>query len=53
MFCKAKSAILDHFKKNVQIWAQVFPLLFPKNFESLKILDIQLQEVGGKKTFIR
>ena len=31
--------MLDHF----------FPLLFPKNFESLKILDIQLWEVGAKR----
>ena len=32
--------MLDHF----------FPLLFPKDSESLKILDIRLQEVGGKNT---
>ena len=25
-----------------------FPLLFPKDSESLKILDIQLREVGAK-----
>ena len=29
--------------KNVQIWDQFFPLLFPKNSESLKILDIRLR----------
>ena len=26
-----------------------FPLLFPKDSESLKILDIRLQEVGAKR----
>ena len=31
--------MLDHF----------FPLLFPKNSESLKILDIWLREVGAKR----
>jgi hypothetical protein len=31
--------MLDHF----------FPLLFPKDSESLKILDIQLREVGAKR----
>ena len=31
--------MLDHF----------FPLLFPKDFESLKILDIRLREVGAKR----
>ena len=31
--------MLDHF----------FPLLFPKNFKSLKIFDIRLQEVGAKR----
>ena len=31
--------MLDHF----------FPLLFPKDSESLKILDIRLQEVGAKR----
>ena len=34
---------------NVQIWDHFFPLLFPKNSESLTILDIQLQEVGAKR----
>ena len=32
--------MVDHF----------FPLLFAKDFESLKILDIRLRELGGKKT---
>ena len=36
--------------KNVHIWHDFFPLLFPNNFESLKILDIRLREVGAKKT---
>ena len=31
--------MLDHF----------FPLLFPKDSESLKILDIQLWDVGAKR----
>ena len=31
--------MLDHF----------FPLLFPKDFKSLKIFDIQLREVGAKR----
>ena len=35
--------------KNVQICDQFFPLLFPKDSESLKILDIGLQEMGAKR----
>ena len=35
--------------KNVHIWDHFFSLLFPKNSESLKILDIQLWEVGAKR----
>ena len=35
--------MLDHF----------FPLLFPKDSKSLKVLDIRLWEVGGKKTVKR
>ena len=31
------------------IWDHFFPLLFPKDSESLKILDIQLWEVGAKR----
>ena len=34
---------------NVYIWDHFFPLLFPKDSESLKILDIRLQEVGAKR----
>ena len=34
--------------KNVQMLDHFFPLLFPKDFESLTILDIRLQEVGAK-----
>ena len=53
MFCKAKSAkktffcaaILDHF----QMLDHFFPLLFPKDSESLKIFDIRLREVGAKR----
>ena len=33
----------------IEIWDHFVPLLFPKNSESLKILDIQLQEVGAKR----
>jgi hypothetical protein len=35
--------------KNVQMLDHFFPLLFPKDSESLKILDIRLQEVGAKR----
>ena len=35
--------------KNVQIWDHFFPLLFPKDSKSLKILDIQLWEMGAKR----
>ena len=35
--------------KNVQIWDHFFPFFFPKNSESLKILDIWLREVGAKR----
>ena len=47
LFC---GAILDNFlNKNFHIWDHFFPLLFPKDSESLKILDIQLWEVGEKR----
>ena len=58
MFCKAKSAKKQTFlhcnfrplpNENVPIWDNFFPLLFPKDSESLKILDIQLREVGAKR----
>ena len=35
--------------KNVQMLDHFFPLLFPRDSESLKILDIQLREVGEKR----
>ena len=35
--------------KNVQMLDHFFPLLFLKNSESLKILDIRLWEVGAKR----
>ena len=35
--------------KNVQMLDHFLPLFFPKDSESLKILDIQLGEVGAKK----
>ena len=58
MFCKAKSAKKTFFlrgnlrpfpNKNVQMWDHFFPLLFAKDSESLKILDIRLREVGAKR----
>ena len=58
MFCKAKSAKKTFFlrgdfrllpNKNVQMLDHFFPLLFPKNSESLKIFDIPLREVGAKR----
>ena len=59
-FCKAKSAttkktffLRGDFRslpnKNVQMLDRFFPLLFPKDSESLKILDIRLHEVGAKR----
>ena len=38
--------------KNVQMLYHFFPLLFPKDSESLKILDIRLREVGAKRPLI-
>ena len=35
--------------KNVHIWEHFFPLLFPKDSESLRILDSRLREVGAKR----
>ena len=35
-------------KKNVQM-LDLFPLLFPKDSESLKIFDIRLWEVGARR----
>ena len=59
MFCKVKSALKKNFflhgdfrplpNQNVQIWDYFFALLFPKDSESLKILDIRLWEVGAKR----
>ena len=58
MFCKAKSAkkkllLRGDFRplsnKNVQMLDHFCPLLFPKDSESLKILDIRLREVGAKR----
>ena len=59
MFCKAKSTKKNTFflrgdfrqlpNINVQMLDHFFPLLFPKDSESLKILDIRLWEVGAKR----
>ena len=35
--------------KNIQMLDHFFPLLFPKDSESLQLLDIRLREVGAKK----
>ena len=63
MFCKAKSVtttktfLRGNFRplpsKNVQILDHFFPLLFPNNSESLKILDIRLWEGGAKRPLNR
>ena len=37
------------FKQKFQMFDHFFPLLFPKDSESLKILDIRLREVGAKR----
>ena len=58
MFCKQNQQQKNFFlrgnfrplpSKTVQIWDHFFPLLFPKDSESLKILDIRLREVGAKR----
>ena len=50
---KNKKKLRDNFRplpnKNVQMLDHFFPLLFPKDSESLKILDIRLREVGAKR----
>ena len=35
--------------ENIQMLDHFFPLLLPKDFESIKILDIRLWEVGAKR----
>ena len=53
LFCEAKSAKKNFFSfapnKNIPMWDHFFTLFFPKDSKSLKILDIQLREVGAKK----
>ena len=45
-----RAAILDHFHtKMLKSETSFFPLLFPKDSESLKFLDIRLREVGAKR----
>ena len=46
---KFSSAILDHFSKNVKISDHLFSLLFPKDSEYLKSMDIGHQEVVAKR----
>ena len=39
-----------HFmSKSIQIWDHLFPLVFPTDWENLKILDIRLREMGATK----
>ena len=58
MFCKAKSSKKNFFlrgdfrplpNKNVQMLDHFFPLLFPKDSKSLKILYIRLRKVEAKR----
>ena len=37
------------WSKSLEIWDHFFPLLFPKDSENLKSLDIGLWEVGAKR----
>ena len=46
-FCRGD--FTPFFSKKVQIWDHFFPLLFPKDSEYLKSLDIGLREVGAKR----
>ena len=46
-FCRGDFRLF--LSKNVHIWDQFFPVLFPKDFETLKILDIRLREVVAKR----
>ena len=48
----AHGNFIPFFSKSCKIWDHFFPLLFPKDFESLETLDIQLQEVGAKRRLI-
>ena len=50
-FCRSNFTPL--LRKNVPIWDQFFPLLFPKDAEYLKCLDIWLWEVGAKRPLSR
>ena len=45
---KLRGDLTPFISKSFQIWDHFFPLPFPKESESLKMLDIQLQEVGAK-----
>ena len=42
-------AFTPFMSKSFQIWDHFFPLLFPKDSENLKSLDIWLREVGAKR----
>jgi hypothetical protein len=46
---KLRDDLRQFSNKNVHIWDHFFPLLFPKDSESLKILDIWFREVGAKR----
>ena len=44
-----RSNFRQFLNKNVQMLYHFFPLLFPKDSKSLKILDIRLRLVGAKR----
>ena len=47
--CFRRSDFKPFLSKNVQIWNQFFPLLFPKKTKSLNFLEIWLWEVRAKR----
>ena len=47
--CYRRGDFTPFLSKSFQIWDLFFSLLFPKDSESLRILDIRLQEVGAKR----
>ena len=46
-FCRVN--FRPFLSKKVHFWDHFFPFLFPKDLESLKMLNIQLCEMGGKR----
>ena len=47
--CFRRGNFRPFLREKFQIWDHFFPVLFPKDSESLKILDIRLQEVGAER----